>query len=301
MSEDLGRFLDRGRRDVELFRKGLVTAVNRAVVPHLATINGRPMPFIDAEIQVGDVVFYVDQPDPFAWARFDGLGEIVPGQFRTVQAGFAGRYRPPSSPPDVDTGWTFPEVGSFSFPSAVELHWASIADSPVALVNGSAAVHATKYLNTSTMSLSFGTHPGPGWELCSLTTSYLAGSDHGADGGMWIAPVYAVRSESITAPMTGAGPFEFPVASVPGVNWLVVHFVHASDTAAVGDGGGSAVTWSSGLTQLWAGSLVLNPSGDFKAQYHWSAAAGAQPQRTVTLDEPRTVRLGTLVLDTRSP
>ena len=56
-------------RQAEVFRKGLVMAIDRTVSPWLATINGRRMPFIDEDIRVGDVVFYVDQPDPFAWAR----------------------------------------------------------------------------------------------------------------------------------------------------------------------------------------------------------------------------------------
>lgn len=62
------RFRGEERR-AEVFRKGLVTAIDQASTPWLATINGRRMPFIDENITVGDVVYYVDQADPFAWAR----------------------------------------------------------------------------------------------------------------------------------------------------------------------------------------------------------------------------------------
>lgn len=61
------------RRLFEIFRKGRVQALNLGVVPHLTLVNGRWMPFIDPFIEADDVVIYVDQDDPFAWARADPI------------------------------------------------------------------------------------------------------------------------------------------------------------------------------------------------------------------------------------
>jgi hypothetical protein len=59
------------RRRKQVFRKGLVTAIDRGVVPWLVTIDGtRQMPYINESIRVGQVVLYSDQDDPFAWVPF---------------------------------------------------------------------------------------------------------------------------------------------------------------------------------------------------------------------------------------
>ena len=56
-------------RRAEVFRKGLVTGIDQTVSPWLATVNGRRMPYIHEAIAVGDVVYYADTSDPFAWVR----------------------------------------------------------------------------------------------------------------------------------------------------------------------------------------------------------------------------------------
>lgn len=99
MIDDLAAFFRGERREFEIFRKGVVGAINQNVVPWLATINGRPMPYIQPHLEVGDVVIYVDQPDPFAWAKFDSLGEIK----GTFTGGIVTGYGV-----DVSGGW-FPE------------------------------------------------------------------------------------------------------------------------------------------------------------------------------------------------
>lgn len=63
------------RRRFELFRKGVVTALDLTRSPWLATVSdgsqARQMPFIEPSIEIGDVVYWVDQPNPFAWAQND--------------------------------------------------------------------------------------------------------------------------------------------------------------------------------------------------------------------------------------
>lgn len=96
------------RRRFELFRKGIVTAVDTSVVPHLVWVNdgsqARPMPYIDPVIAVGDVVQWVDQSDPFCWAKADGFeveGNYTGGQITVRGKSFSS------------SGDGFPATGTF--------------------------------------------------------------------------------------------------------------------------------------------------------------------------------------------
>ena len=60
------------RRRAEVFRKGVVTAVDESGAFPLYTIAGRPMRMIQAGVVVGDVVVYADQGDPFGIGKFAG-------------------------------------------------------------------------------------------------------------------------------------------------------------------------------------------------------------------------------------
>lgn len=63
------------RRRFELFRKGIVVEIDQTTVPWMATISdghqSRRMPYIQATLEVGDVVQWVDQTDPFTWGKAD--------------------------------------------------------------------------------------------------------------------------------------------------------------------------------------------------------------------------------------
>lgn len=60
------------RRLAEIFRKGTITAVDDVSVPNIYTVSGRPMASVYAFLEVGDIVVYVDQPDPFIVGKFAG-------------------------------------------------------------------------------------------------------------------------------------------------------------------------------------------------------------------------------------
>jgi len=67
--EAMSHVVRRTVRNMEVIRKGLVTAVDTGVSPYLCTIEGRQMPWIGDTIAVGDIVAWADQADPFAWGR----------------------------------------------------------------------------------------------------------------------------------------------------------------------------------------------------------------------------------------
>lgn len=70
---EFGDRLRAERRRFEVFRKGRVTLIDDSVDPVLLTVHdgerSRQMPYIRANVSVGDVVRWVDQSDPFAWGR----------------------------------------------------------------------------------------------------------------------------------------------------------------------------------------------------------------------------------------
>lgn len=64
------------RRLAEVFRKGVVSAVDDSGAPILYTISdgsqAKVMPSTQAGLVAGDVVVWVDQSDPFALGKFAG-------------------------------------------------------------------------------------------------------------------------------------------------------------------------------------------------------------------------------------
>ena len=60
------------RRRAEIFRKGTIQAVDDSGVPVVYTVAGRRMTSVYAFLEVGDVVVYVDQADPFVVGKFAG-------------------------------------------------------------------------------------------------------------------------------------------------------------------------------------------------------------------------------------
>lgn len=60
------------RRRFELFRKGRVQAVDISGQVPYVTVHGRRMPSTKAGLEVGDIVVYVDQHDPFVVGDFAG-------------------------------------------------------------------------------------------------------------------------------------------------------------------------------------------------------------------------------------
>lgn len=64
------------RRRSEVFRKGVVTAVDDTVTPNLITVSDgsqtKTMPFTQYLAEVGNVVVWVDQADPFIMGKFAG-------------------------------------------------------------------------------------------------------------------------------------------------------------------------------------------------------------------------------------
>lgn len=68
----------------QMWRKGLVTAVDRTVSPWLVTIGGRQMIFVGSDLAAGDVTYWHNGPMPFALGRRD-----LPGHYTTIE-GFWG-------------------------------------------------------------------------------------------------------------------------------------------------------------------------------------------------------------------
>jgi hypothetical protein len=60
------------RRRAEVFRKGVIAAVDTSGPVVFYTVSGRRMPSVYALLAVGDIVVYVDQADPFVVGKFSG-------------------------------------------------------------------------------------------------------------------------------------------------------------------------------------------------------------------------------------
>lgn len=72
MQEAIDEAAKKLRREGEIFRKGVIESLDTDATPNMAVVNGRPMPVLGASLAVGDIVVYVDQPDPFAISKFAG-------------------------------------------------------------------------------------------------------------------------------------------------------------------------------------------------------------------------------------
>lgn len=60
----------KARRQAEIIRKGMVTAIDESGPEPLFTVNGREMRIVETNgVVVGSVVYYLDQKDPIGFGK----------------------------------------------------------------------------------------------------------------------------------------------------------------------------------------------------------------------------------------
>lgn len=222
------RKLRQAIRELEVFRPGVVSHIEPPAEPgglYMATVNGRPMPYIDPTISVGDIVKYVDQPDPFAWARFDPLAfEDVSLQ---TYGSTANLFTPRTSTPVGPLGLIRPRTtGSFG---ALPAGTPGLILHTGALSNGGMTFDSEYddnviYSNENTISLAWAfADLLPTTPAVEYTVFYSTTVNTSRVSGMGFFPLDTVLEVQTTELLTGTGPWSFPEVTAPVDNTVVLY------------------------------------------------------------------------------
>lgn len=309
------RKLRRAIRELEIFRPGAVSHIEPPAEPgglYMATVNGRPMPYVDPTLAVGDVVKYVDQPDPFAWARLDGLTEIIDGggkagaDLPAVLINYAdlfGFLRVTSS--TVFGGTYTPPFGETR--GAFLLGGASSQASHTASTSSRDVVYDDSAVGAGTASLAYKwiepgdsyndpwtvTYPSLQGDFCILRSWEILG----------VSGVYEVSDTVDTAA-------EFPTVFAPGPDWLVLYVAVAEGFGGLGGSGadpipGTSIDFDPAITDVTTGYSPrpnISADGDFVIGYELTDAYGDTTPRSFDLPGfAGSYLMTTFLLDTREP
>lgn len=280
------------RRNMEVFRKGVVMAVDTSVTPWLATINGRKMPFIDEDINAGDIVFYVDQPDPFAWAR---VLTVVDPEYFGIRGSATYAYNVFFGSTNMHFNET--PTGTTTYDSYLLIQLANMPGglSPYINPNGSYPETPTELFDETIGSGQAMAHymiedsVTRKWRLSHGSTKTYY-NDEWRIGGVTAVTGFAISHGS---------PASFPAVASPAVGALHLYgIVHESSGAA---GSNGSYEYATGTYNAYAtyvptglpprnettqGSPTegdLNRAGQVILSYEFSGAAGAMPTRTPTV------------------
>lgn len=311
----IGSNLADARRSMEVFRKGVVTLVDKTVTPWLATVAGRPMPFFDEGIAVGDVVFYIDQPDPFAWSRLGADGLFVDPYKASISATYVLFDEPSHFLPAIErvhrsgfefwtggirfTAWAKHPSDSGSLTS-FDLEYPYKLGSPLGdlvspLVAPTDVVY--EYQNVSGMTLvtsgNIGANNLPGAKPAFSPAATAGTLNMGYNGVVHSAA--SIVSKSIATgtiqPLAGV-PYSFPSVSAPGKDHLMLFVLQARPHDAAVPlanldytiGPDSSPTrpymYNFGFSNTWG---LISDRGELNILYWRSSGAGSYAP-TVTFD-----------------